>query len=361
MKKKGKQKAMSFKRVEVIFTGIEWLIYISFCIIAGIFMKDVLDQYQAKDTFMSQSLESITKLPTLVICDEAHADWSKFDGKIEMQFGFFINDFHTLEDHKPLKIEGGYEVFFEQFSKSCFKVKTLASDSQIKTGHVWKLKVVFPNQSNEVVPSYLSFFYTSEENSYGALRRQWFDGEVFDQRVERGNWILTTLKPVQYKYLKHDGQCSDETFLEQWSKHISRANFSGCPRKCSSHSFLVSDDLPLCGWKAEETSGRQCAEDALLRNYEHFRTTIGYTRPCNPLEYIGRKAYEGSEANNTFMVRYQFAPPEKTLHYRELLVFDVVGMVGSVGGTLGMCIGFSFSGITSSVLDIIKSLMKASY
>ena len=48
-----------------------------------------------------------------------------------------------------------------------------------------------------------------------------------------------------------------------------------------------------------------------------------------------------------------------TLHYTERYVFDVVGFVGSVGGTLGMCIGFSFIGLTSTVLDFIKTRMKS--
>ena len=38
---------------------------------------------------------------------------------------------------------------------------------------------------------------------------------------------------------------------------------------------------------------------------------------------------------------------------QEYLVFDLVGMIGSAGGTLGMCIGFSFSGVTTYILDFI--------
>ena len=47
-----------------------------------------------------------------------------------------------------------------------------------------------------------------------------------------------------------------------------------------------------------------------------------------------------------------------TLHYTEGYVLDVLGFVGSVGGTHGMCIDFSFIGLTSTVLDFIKSRKK---
>ena len=59
-----------------------------------------------------------------------------------------------------------------------------------------------------------------------------------------------------------------------------------------------------------------------------------------------------------FAIQYNFLPPAMTVHYQERLVFDLVGMIGSVGGTLGMCIGFSFSGFTSTVLGCIKAKIK---
>ena len=64
-------KSMKFKelwlghRLDVIFKGIEWIVYICFCILAGIFMVDVIAEYRASETFMSQSLKPITKLPTI--------------------------------------------------------------------------------------------------------------------------------------------------------------------------------------------------------------------------------------------------------------------------------------------------------
>ena len=50
---------------------------------------------------------------------------------------------------------------------------------------------------------------------------------------------------------------------------------------------------------------------------------------------------------------YDFTPPEKMLVFEEYLVFDAFGMIGSVGGALGLCIGFSFSGVIASIVEFI--------
>ena len=156
--------------------------------------------------------------------------------------------------------------------------------------------------------------------------------------MRRNHWVLTTLRPMKYTYLNEEDQCSKETFLDQWMKHIKKANFSKCPKKCTHYSFLGSGDLPLCGWGDVDSQARGCASIALLANYKNFTRTIEYSRLCNILEYSGQTTYDMKRFNDnsTFLLRYQFSPPEKTLHFTERYVFDIVGMIRFVGGTLGM-------------------------
>ena len=40
--------------------------------------------------------------------------------------------------------------------------------------------------------------------------------------------------------------------------------------------------------------------------------------------------------------------------YEEYLIFDAIGMIGSVGGTLGMFIGFSMIGVISWIFRHLK-------
>ena len=42
---------------------------------------------------------------------------------------------------------------------------------------------------------------------------------------------------------------------------------------------------------------------------------------------------------------------------KEYLIHDFIGMLGSIGGTLGIFIGFSFLGIISSMLEQLQVLL----
>ena len=87
-----------------------------------------------------------------------------------------------------------------------------------------------------------------------------------------------------------------------------------------------------------------------------YTADVGYKRPCNILEYQGYKTFEEKIGNNkSIILEYSFAPPFLSSVQQEYLIFDITGMIGSVGGALGMCIGFSFSGVTTIVLDLIKA------
>ena len=54
------------------------------------------------------------------------------------------------------------------------------------------------------------------------------------------------------------------------------------------------------------------------------------------------------------LIGYDLIPPEKILVFEEYLVFDAFGMIGSIGGALGLCIGFSFSGVIASIVEFIQ-------
>ena len=165
-----------------------------------------------------------------------------------------------------------------------------------------------------------------------------------------------SIQPSEKRYLNFDNQCSYTSHLHKWMPNIPTFNFTKCPKKCSPTTFFTHL-LSLCGWMEQmEPRVNTCARNTLRWYLRKFTADIGYKRPCNILEYQGYKTYEEKKANNKIVtLEYSFAPPFLTSVQQEYLIFDVTGMIGSVGGTLGMCIGFSFSGVTTAVLDFIKT------
>ena len=79
---------------------------------------------------------------------------------------------------------------------------------------------------------------------------------------------------------------------------------------------------------------------------------------CITLEYSGEETYyeESNIKNLTFKFSYKI-PSNSTTFYEEYLVYDGIDAIGSVGGSLGMCIGFSFSNLISSLINILQHVI----
>ena len=78
------------------------------------------------------------------------------------------------------------------------------------------------------------------------------------------------------------------------------------------------------------------------------------------MSYRRRHTYENNTIipENGFTLSYEFSVPEKVTVYNEYLIYDDKRVIGSVGGTLGMFIGFSFSNFVSFFIKSISDLWK---
>ena len=81
-------------------------------------------------------------------------------------------------------------------------------------------------------------------------------------------------------------------------------------------------------------------------------------KSCSKIDYSGTLQFESENIKNGDLyykiLSYQFDYPQVLTIYEEYLIYDGIGMIGSVGGTLGMFIGFSFSNTISSILNFLQ-------
>ena len=80
---------------------------------------------------------------------------------------------------------------------------------------------------------------------------------------------------------------------------------------------------------------------------------------CTLLQYSGMvdairpRKHGNPEKWNLYAFTYEFSE-HKGKVFEEYLIYDGMGMIGSVGGTLGMFIGFSMDGVVTWAIGYIK-------
>ena len=47
----------------------------------------------------------------------------------------------------------------------------------------------------------------------------------------------------------------------------------------------------------------------------------------------------------------------KVIVKEEYLIYDLLSMIGSVGGTMGLCIGFSFANLSGCFINFVETVM----
>ena len=349
------KKAKIAKRINVVFTGIDWILFLGFSILAAHFMIGVLDHYQAKTTSFTKSLEPITSLPTIVMCIETGARIYDFEKLVKLSYiaeGSKVVKIDNVKENEIYDLKGANEIMqVIQVEEKCIML------SSNLTSHYQPGERIIRLKYGKNVKS-IHFYFTSKENSVGYFFGQWWNGQVLDIVVQGGRRAKVSLQTSEHRYLNFSNQCSYTSHVDKWasSNTIRKEDFSNCPKECSPIKEF-SHILPMCGWKEKDNKARGCAANVMIQSFKNFTKVAGYKRPCQVKEYHGYKTYdkENRDDNSLTELLYTFAPPMMSTVQEEYLIFDVTGMVGSVGGTLGMCIGFSFSGVTTNILDFIKA------
>ena len=75
----------------------------------------------------------------------------------------------------------------------------------------------------------------------------------------------------------------------------------------------------------------------------------------NILEIRSKSAPINPELYDYHEFIYQFGNSNNKMKaFHEYIITDTMGMIGSVGGTLGIFIGFSMTGVISSIIEFFK-------
>ena len=155
------------------------------------------------------------------------------------------------------------------------------------------------------------------------------------------------------EYIKN---CSKMAFFKCYATKIAESEEFKCPKKCVSliHQALmdtIDHNIPRCetddenycmvGTKSTKTIRKLKSSCRKQCNYKGSKLVIKKSARAYP--------YQLGSMQMTFKLNIL---PE-VLHYREYLIYDDIGMFGSIGGSLGLFLGFSLFDSLCMVVDSI--------
>ena len=358
---------MALVNLKVIFTLTYWIIFLFLCVVSVFLTKEVIKKYLSFDSSSKTREDSLTDLPSVVICFMPSNNSFSYDNHFAIYKGSYLDLFVSDREHYKLKFGDNpkFEIHFSKllttYSGLCYKVTSTARKVGKNDWHL--LSVIFDPDTPQAILPVIVVHFTSEINSFGISRTYWLDGDVAILHVTPQHKLIEFgLREERRSFLTEKSKCRDEPFYHCYGSELLKHNFSKCPKRCLSHS-LPEDiqpkyEVPLC---EVDSKDMPCGKDVSLK-VRRISMDSGkcIDKACNPIEYKGVITHEDTigEPIHSRTIAYYFLPPVHVKNYEEFIILDFFELLGSIGGTLGMLIGFSFLGLASFVLENLQLLTR---
>ena len=338
------------------FKVLEWFLFLGLCYTAAYFSHTVVLQFFRGSTSFAQSEQNITELPTITICFSAFGSYTKtaYEYGLDFKIDYLLRAENRvastfLIEGKDTTLLGEILSFNKIISEAmgnCYKLSYISFKNPM--AYEYSQLMIYFNQSIPWldIPT-LQVFFTTEKNSYGIAVNSWKNGRMGKTSVNKGLFNSVDVRAVKFSYLPENSKCGQESFYECFSRLLI-ANINGSLTKCTPGTF---PNLPIC---------KELNTD-YWNDFWHFWNKVSKNgqcpKLCDTLDYTVETSSIRNEprGNITFSFAYVFESSNSmTSVYEEYFIYDVTSMIGSVGGTLGMCIGFSFTGVLSSLMKFIQ-------
>ena len=99
-----------------------------------------------------------------------------------------------------------------------------------------------------------------------------------------------------------------------------------------------------------------CIEQSGFMNKELLEILDKCSKACTTFEYSGTIVTHPEVFNNSRStgLGFWFNGENEMVVSEEYLIYEITGVIGSIGGTLGLFIGFSFLDISTKLINIFK-------
>ena len=337
---------------------LEWILFFGLCCLSTYFTWGVFEKFISGQTSFSQYDDPITEIPTITFCFiNSDKPITKYEYGYDFKIEYLYEGIMTF--NKSIYLEEGQNL--NTISGEMVNVEKLIT---YNFGYCYKISVVNPSMNlnrafniyfNESIPEKDSLlteaYITSEDNAYGVAATTWKNGKFAKTLITKRMLNVISLKQEKYIYLTANGKCSQETFYDCVSRllalklgestcgAISLPSMSNCETNETINDSLLAISEILN--EAESLSGYKNGICPKLC------TTVDYYGELSISRGISFLPHENSA---TFVLAYRFKQHSVTV-FKEYVIYDAISMIGSVGGTLGMCIGFSFTSLVTYMIN----------
>ena len=324
-----------------------------------------MNKYKLKRTSFSEFNEPLTELPTIMtsIVYKDNRTWI-YGQDFSIAFGMGAVQNLTQGRNNPF---GSPDVFLENIfarayhegnTQNTFRIKPLNHHMRENSPTIRLLWTL--NSSPDILSKVASISakLTAENNSIPCINsnfqchQMFFDGDTKDLVIRPSQMGYTNVYPVKYTYLPEFGvKCRNKPFNEETLRQLTEKIREECQNPCRPNTTFginldtIVQDLPLCSSDID----LQCFDMTVVAVQKNISR-----KPCTKLEYkIDGTVYPFLFPSNQAQFMMKFSTPVISVK-EEYLIYDLVAVISAVGGTMGLCIGFSFHDTTKILLEYVE-------
>ena len=203
----------------------------------------------------------------------------------------------------------------------------------------------------------MSLKATSPPDVYGIVFGDWSDLDPFKVTLEFGHDIDINFKQTIQHYYNCDRETAPTSIYDCYAHLMSHSNSTKCQKNCisarTSQGYLpLMKDLSMLKncTSIEEFCVEKDRTDFELQFYNDCPPP-----PCNQTMFTGDIEYkdygiEKSAKSLNLVIMY---PSYFVTVFEEYPIYNLRGMLGSIAGSLGICVGFSIFDVLSRIVDKI--------
>ena len=344
-----------------VFHVVEWSIFAILAGTSGFFMREVIQNYFSKATSFKMYDEKMEELPAITFCPLQEGTSFEYGKDFEIKYSF--DDIPLMERNNKLHHENFDEtVAVQSLStypfENCFVVSSSKNYTEfMNNGENSGLQIFNLTWLNRNVSPEVKIIASSKSNVYGAAILSWLEGDVMIINANENHYkiglTLTTKKQV---HLKDTTDRNDETVYECLESAILKLDLSLCPSKCLFFS-LPNQKFSQCKKRPEKECSKKFIDplvNKLLTNGTCKKSSMTFDIHGT----IDVEKENKSQLSHEKLFYFTIAAPGLMKVSEEYLIYDFIGVVASIGGTLGLFIGFSFSNVTSYIVKVMKDFKK---